>query len=136
MIVFFHRRSQHLLRSAEHIRTHHNVLVLFTGRAGTERAEILVVEEILDHAANAAVLGHHGARFPTVIHQLQLPKSVRLVDRHARRHVLLPIQRVLQTTVFETVKTKGNSTSTAEYITIPVIFVFVQLLDNTNNRRR
>lgn len=67
-----------------------------------------MVEEVFDHAANVAVLGHHDSRFPTVIHRLQLPESVRLVDRHARRHVLLLVQRILQTTVHETVKTKGN----------------------------
>lgn len=27
---------------------------------------------------------------------MQLSKSLRLVDRHARRHVLLPLQRILQ----------------------------------------
>lgn len=67
-----------------------------------------MVEEVFDLTANGAVLGHHGARFPTVIHRLQLPESVRLVDRHARRHVLLLIQRILQTTIHETIKTKGN----------------------------
>ena len=43
-----------------------------------------------------AVRGDHGARIPTVVHRVRLPASVRLVDRHARRHVLVPLQGILR----------------------------------------
>lgn len=43
-----------------------------------------------------AVRRDHGARIPAPVHRLQLPARVRLVDRNARGHVLLPLQGVLQ----------------------------------------
>lgn len=106
-----YRRSQYVLRTTEHVRAHHNVLVLPVGRPGPQRAEILVVEEVLDQSADGAILGHHAARVPTAIHRLQLPEGVRLVDRHARRYVLLPVQGVLQATIHETIETNGKRTS-------------------------
>jgi len=62
-------------------------------------------EKFIDRAAecrltNQLVLGpirsHHAPCFPTFVRRLQLPQSLRLVDRNARRHVLLPVQRILQ----------------------------------------
>ncbi|KAK9738442.1 GNS1/SUR4 family [Popillia japonica] len=41
----------------------------------------------------------NGARLPITIHRLQLPTCLRLVDRPARRHVLLPIQGILHAIV-------------------------------------
>lgn len=37
------------------------------------------------------------ARVPAVVHRLRLPSRLRLVDRHARCTLLLPILRLLQT---------------------------------------
>jgi len=48
---------------------------------------------------------------------LQLPEGFRVVDRHARRNVLLLIQGVLQSTVHETVETNGKRTPS----TIPIL---------------
>lgn len=42
-----------------------------------------------------AIRRHHGARVPAAVHRVQLPEGVRLVDRHARRHVPVPVQRIL-----------------------------------------
>lgn len=39
---------------------------------------------------------HHVTCLPTFVCRLQLPKSLRLVDRNARCYVLLPVQRILQ----------------------------------------
>lgn len=69
-----------------------------------------MVEEVLDHPANAAIFGYYAACIPTSVHRLQLPEGICLVDRHARCHVLLLIQRVLQATVHKTVKTSGKCT--------------------------
>lgn len=43
-----------------------------------------------------SVYSNHGSRLPIALHWLRLSKSFCLVDRHARRYVLLPVQRVLQ----------------------------------------
>lgn len=108
---FVHRRPQHILRSSEHVCAHYHVRVLLVGRTRPQCTEILVVEEIFDHPSNVAILGYHGSRIPVAVHRLQLPESVRLVDRHARRDVLLPFQGVLQTTIFEIVETKGKKSN-------------------------
>lgn len=43
-----------------------------------------------------SIRSYYGSCIPIVVHRLQLSKSIRLVDWHARRYVLLPIQRILQ----------------------------------------
>jgi len=67
-----------------------------------------VVEEVSNHPADAAVHGHYVACVPAAVHRMQLPEGVCLVDRHARRHVLLPVQGILQATVHKTVETNGK----------------------------
>jgi len=69
--------------------------MLLVGCPGSQRTEILVVEEVLDHSANVAILGDHAPCVPTSVHRLQLSEGICLVDRHARRHVLLLVQRIL-----------------------------------------
>lgn len=115
------RWSQHFLRSAQHIRAHRYVYVLYVFGHGSTVPEIFVVEEVLDHTANGKVLiylhkyihtynkyniiiffllslssgticADHGARLPIALHRLQLSKGVRLVDRYARCDVLLLVQ--------------------------------------------
>lgn len=54
-----------------------------------------MVEEVFDQSANGAILGYHDPRFPITVHRLQLSKSFRLVDWHARSHVFLPVQGIL-----------------------------------------
>lgn len=61
----------------------------------------LLIDQLVDHRlTNQIVLGpirsHHAPCFPTFVRRLQLPQSLRLVDWNARRHVLLPVQRILQ----------------------------------------
>lgn len=87
--LFSNRRSQYILRTVEHVRAYYHVRILSVGCPGSQRTEILVVEEVLDHSANAAILGDHAPCVPTSVYRLQLPEGICLVDRHARRHVLL-----------------------------------------------
>jgi len=47
-----YRRSQHVLRAAQHVRAHHHVLVLHVGRHWSTNAKVPLVEEILDCAPN------------------------------------------------------------------------------------
>jgi hypothetical protein len=67
-----------------------------------------VVEEVFDFTSNDSVLGNHDSRIPIAVYRLQLPQGIRLVDRYARRNVLLPFQGVLQTAILEIIKTKGK----------------------------
>lgn len=90
------RRSFDILRLAQHLRTYYYVLVLYARSYGPTHEEVPVVEEVPYYFTDGPVRGYHGARLPTAVHRLRLPASVRLVDRHARRHVLLPFQRLLQ----------------------------------------
>lgn len=111
------RWPQHLLRTAQHLRPHRDVHVLPVLSPRTPVPEVPLVEEVshlpadgkttsstpaeecflIEDCSNLSgpVCGHHGARVPAALHRLQLPEGVRLVDRNARRHVLLPVQRVL-----------------------------------------
>uniref|UniRef100_A0A8D8IEZ7 (northern house mosquito) hypothetical protein n=1 Tax=Culex pipiens TaxID=7175 RepID=A0A8D8IEZ7_CULPI len=89
------RWPQHLLRTAQHLRPHRDVHVLPVLRPRTPVPEVPLVEEVPHLPADGPVCGNHGARVPAALHRLQLPEGVRLVDRNARRHVLLPVQRVL-----------------------------------------
>lgn len=109
ILLFVHRWSQYFLRSPKHIRTYRDVHLLFVGRIGTRNPEISVVEEIFDNTANDPVFGYHDTRFPIIVRRLRLSKSICLVYRYARCHVLLLIQRILQTIVHKT-KTKGKTT--------------------------
>lgn len=67
-----------------------------------------MVEEVLDHNADDTVPRYYDSRLPTFGSRLQLSKSIRLVDRHARCDVLLLVQRILQTTVYQTIETTGK----------------------------
>lgn len=58
-----------------------------------------MVEEVPDDVADGPVRGDHGPRLPIALHRLQLSPCLRLVDRDARRHVLLPIQGLLHPNV-------------------------------------
>lgn len=42
-----------------------------------------------------AIRGNYGARLPATVHRLQLPEGLCLVDRNARFHVPVPVQRIL-----------------------------------------
>jgi len=55
------------------------------------------VEEVSDCIPDATVHRHHGSCLPVALHRVQLSEGVCLVDRSTRRHVSLPVQRVLPT---------------------------------------
>ena len=88
-------RPQHVLRPVEHIRAHRYVLVLLVGRSWTMDPTVSMVEEIPDRPSNGSIRPGDGSRVPASFHRLQLPESVRLVDRYACLHVLLPVPRLL-----------------------------------------
>lgn len=94
-IVFPFRWSLDFLRTPEHVRSHRNVHVLHAGRDGSETAAVPLVEEIPDRLPNDTVRRGDDPRVSTALHRLQLPEGVRLVDRSARDHVLLLVQRIL-----------------------------------------
>lgn len=56
---------------------------------------VSMVEEILDRPSNGSIRAGNDPRVPASFHRLQLPEGVRLVDRSACRHVLLPVPRLL-----------------------------------------
>lgn len=44
---------------------------------------------------SGAIRRYHGARIPAALHRVQLSAGIRLVDRHARLYVPVPVQRIL-----------------------------------------
>ena len=50
---------------------------------------------------SGSVRDGYAARLPTAFHRLQLPPRLCLVDWNARRHVLLPLRRLLQAVLRE-----------------------------------
>lgn len=113
------RRSFYILRSVEYSRSHCDVYLLLVRRNGASISKILMVEKIphgssdgiwrfmewnfdktliinLPHLILGSVRSHLRSRFPTSwTTRLRLPKSLRVVDRHARCYVLLFVQRIL-----------------------------------------
>lgn len=114
----FSRWSQHFLWFVKHLRAHCYVQLLSLCCNGSTVPEIFVVEEVLNNFTNgkfskrfpfskvltAVVLRSflgpicpdNGSCVPTVVHRLQLSQGICLVDRNARRHVLLLVQWILQ----------------------------------------
>lgn len=86
---FLSRRSQHLLRPLEHVRTHSHVLLLSPRCSRTKDSTVPMVEKIFDEPANDSVRSRHNSRLPIALHRLRLPERFRMVYRHARDHVLL-----------------------------------------------
>lgn len=83
------RWSQHVLWSTEHLRPYRDVLVLPSFRLRPEDSTLSLVEEIPDESANDSIRSRDDPRLPIALCRLQLSEGVRLVDRLARRHVLL-----------------------------------------------
>uniref|UniRef100_A0A0A9VVS1 50S ribosomal protein L25 n=1 Tax=Lygus hesperus TaxID=30085 RepID=A0A0A9VVS1_LYGHE len=90
------RWPQYVLRIVEHVRSHHHVQLLPPLSHRTPNAKVPLVEEVPHLPPNGPVCRYNGPRLPATFHRLQLSQSLRLVDRNACRHVLLPLQRVLQ----------------------------------------
>lgn len=87
--TFVYRWPQLLLRLPQHIRAHLDVLLLLLERSRTKSATLPLVEEIFNHLANGSIHPCDIARVPASFHRMWLSENIRLVDRHARSHVLL-----------------------------------------------
>lgn len=61
-----------------------------------------MVEKVPDWFPDGSIRRHYGSRIPTLLHRLQLPQSVRPLDRVPRRPLLLPLQRFLPENLQET----------------------------------
>lgn len=86
-----------ILRIPQRFRPHRYVLLLHARRNRTTNATVSLVEEVLDSSPNGSVRRRDGPRIPTsLLQSMQLPDCIRLVDRNARLHVLLLIQKLLQ----------------------------------------
>lgn len=91
------RRALIVLRLCQHRRAHRHVHLLHARGDGSGDAEISLVEEVLDGLPDGSIHRRHAARFPAAdLESLQLPDRFRLVDRNARLHVLLPVQKLLR----------------------------------------
>lgn len=81
----------------QRFRAHRYVLLLYARRNWTTNATISLVEEILDSSSNGPIRRRDGPCISTsFLQSMQLSNCIRLVDRNARLHVLLLIQKLLQ----------------------------------------
>lgn len=71
------------------------------------------LNEISCFCAGSIHLGD-GPCIPITVHRLQLPQGLRMVDRNARRHVLLPLLQFLQRNLQQEPSKEGGQSSCSQ----------------------
>ncbi|ODM94487.1 hypothetical protein Ocin01_12191 [Orchesella cincta] len=89
-------RSLDVLRPAEHVRAHNNVRVLHAGSARPRVPKVPLVEEAPDHRPDNPVHRDRDPLVPAALHRVQVPESVRVVDRLSRVTFLGAVFQILQ----------------------------------------
>lgn len=91
------RWSQHILRPAQYLRPYRDVLLLYGVCDGPQVPEVHLVEEVPHRLPDGPVRADLQPPAASVVPAVMpVPARLRLLDRHARLPVPLPVQRLLQ----------------------------------------